>query len=347
MNVLIVKISALGDVIHALPTLAYIRDADPNARIEWLVESAFAPLLQDHPLVDAVHTVDTKSCRRARDFPKAITHVMSRVRALRERSFDATLDLQGNTKSALFTGLSRAPIRVGFDRESVREPLNLLATNNKVRIGQEHFHISTRVLRLAEAAFPDGPKNIPLTGPLPITAEAEKAIEPWLNNRDLQHTPFIVLHCGGTWETKLLPETTWKKLARSLSDAGWHLVLTAGNAEERRLSGTITRAVPRKAHIAPQTTLPQLAALLSKAGAVIGGDTGPVHMAAAVGTPTVSYFRASDPARNAPTGENHIYLQSTMECAPCWKRDCEWNDDCRDTISPEAFITALQQVTGT
>ena len=128
MKVLIVKISALGDVVHALPVLAYLKSADPEVRIDWLAEKSFAPLLEGHPLIRRVHALEMKTWRR-QGWTKAVSGVLAVIKELRREKYDLVLDLQGNSKSGLFTLLSGAPLRVGFDRDGVREWPNLLACN--------------------------------------------------------------------------------------------------------------------------------------------------------------------------------------------------------------------------
>ena len=152
MKVLIVKTSALGDVVHALPVLAWIKSADPAMEIDWLVEEGFAPLLDGHPLLRRVHRIATRSWR-LKGWPAAAREGLRTIGLLRREEYDIVLDLQGNSKSGLFTLLSGAPLRYGFNGKAVREWPNLLATNRWVPLSAVDHHISERSLAIARAVF--------------------------------------------------------------------------------------------------------------------------------------------------------------------------------------------------
>lgn len=343
MKVLIVKASALGDVVHALPVLAWLKSADPAMQIDWLVEEGFAPLLDGHPLVRRVHRIATRSWRRQGRLAAARA-VMHAVGLLRREHYDVILDLQGNSKSGLFTRLSGAPRRCGFDRQGVREWPNLLATNCRVGLNDTEHHISERSLAIARAAFPQGREHR-TAGPLPVREEASRQVERQLADHGLSGRRFAVLHYGTTWTTKLWSVGHWLELVRQLgSDTDLGLVLTWGNEEERAVVEQIRAAGEETAIVWPRGTLPELVALLARAALVIGGDTGPIHIAAAVGTPTVSIYRVTDALRNGPRGERHICLQSPLACSPCLKKQCERDAECGGSIPVEAVLAAVRRL---
>ena len=155
MKVLIVKVSALGDVIHALPVLAWLKSADPEMEVDWLVEEGFATVLDGHPLLRKVHRINTKKWRQEGAL-QSVRCFMRAIGALRNEKYDVVLDLQGNAKSGLFTLCSAAPSRYGFDRDAIRENVGLFATNQKVKLDDGDFHITDRSLAIARAAFPGG-----------------------------------------------------------------------------------------------------------------------------------------------------------------------------------------------
>jgi heptosyltransferase-1 len=197
MRVLIVKISALGDVIHALPALAWLKSADPEMEIDWLVEEGFAPLLDGHPLLRRVHRLGLKHWRR-QGWGASLKGVRQVLQLLREQNYDLVLDLQGNSKSGLFTLFSGAAKRYGFGRDGVREWPNLLATNRKVTLEPEDHHISDRSLAVARAAFPEG-TEAPSAGPMHVPAEAMAAVGRQIAEFDLEKQPLLVLQYGTTW----------------------------------------------------------------------------------------------------------------------------------------------------
>ena len=340
MKVLIVKVSALGDIVHALPVLAYLDGLNQDLSVDWLLEKSFAPLLENHPMLRNVITLDTKRWRKAGFFP-SIREVLKVVGQLRKEKYDVVLDLQGNSKSGLFTWLSGAPKRYGFDRQQAREILNLASTNHKVDIPADCHHISKRYLRIVQSAFPSSQK-VPLCGPLSVDPAAEKNVLEQLKEYGLKPNEYFVAHYGTTWETKLWPLQQWKELIKVLTEQGQNIILTWGNDKEREaVEAIIAKASQGRALIWPKKPLAELIALLRLARLVIGADTGPVHIAAAVGTSTVSLFRVTDSERNGPPGENHIRLQAQMDCSPCLRKQCDLNEQCGESITVDAVVDAV------
>jgi heptosyltransferase-1 len=342
MRVLIVKVSALGDVVHALPVLAWLKSADPGMEIDWLVEESFAPLLEGHPLIRRVHRLATKAWRR-QGYGQSLRGGMETVRTLRAERYDVALDLQGNSKSGLFTRFSGAPLRYGFARDGVREWPNLLATNRHVPLSEPDYHVSERTLAVARAAFPGGSAR-PLAGPLPVVPVATEAVEQRLRETGTTGAPLVVLHYGTTWTTKLWPLDRWCDLAAALRRRGVRPVLTWGNDAELGAVRQILQACHGQAVVWPRGSLPELVALLARADLVIGGDTGPVHIAAAVGTPTVSLYRVTDARRNGPRGEQHIRLQAPLDCSPCLRKACERDTECGDSIAVGDVLRAVARL---
>ena len=339
MKVLIVKISALGDVVHALPVLAYLKSADPAVEIDWLVEKSFAPLLEGHPLIRRVHALEMKAWR-SQGWKQAVAGTLGVIRALRRERYDLVLDLQGNSKSGLFTLLSGAPLRVGFDRDGVREWPNLLATNRRIPLTTADHHVGDRALALARTGLPGG-NAAPLAGPLPVDAQALAKIEALLAEEGLSEEPLVVLHYGTTWTTKLWPLESWQQLASLLAEKGLRPILTWGNDEERQAAQSIFSASGERAVIWPRGSLKELVALLRRVDLVVGADTGPVHIAAAVDTPTVSIYRVTDAKRNGPRGEKHVRLQVDLPCSPCLKKTCDRDNECGARITVEQVLDAM------
>lgn len=339
MKVLIVKISALGDVVHALPVLAYLKSADPAVEIDWLMEKSFAPLLEGHPLIRRVHALAMKAWRQ-QGWKQAVVGTLGVIRALRRERYDLVLDLQGNSKSGLFTLISGAPLRVGFDRDGVREWPNLLATNRRIPLTAADHHIGDRALALARGGLPGG-SAAPLAGPLPVDAQALAKIEALLAEQGLIGNPLVVLHYGTTWTTKLWPLESWEQLAALLAEKGLRPILTWGNADEETAARAIFAASEGRAVIWPRGSLKELVALLSRVDLVVGADTGPVHIAAAVDTPTVSIYRVTDARRNGPRGDKHIRLQVDLPCSPCLKKACERDNECGAKITVEQVLDAV------
>ncbi len=343
MKILIVKLSALGDVVHALPVLRYIKQVDPEAHIDWLVEDSFAAILNEHPMLHRVVCVNTRAWRKL-SFVAMLREFWTFVQGLRQQRYDYVFDLQGNSKSGMFALASSAEKKYGFSLAQVREWPNVLATTHKVQLGAEEQHVARRALAVVRAALPDG-GEVPLSGPLPVNTELKGQVETKLKKFGLEHRKIIVLHYGTTWQTKLWSLSFWQQLAAKLkqcSDTG--LVLTWGNDAELKAVKEIQRSTRGQAVIWPRVPLPELVALLARADLVVGCDTGPVHIAAAVETPTVSMYRATDALRNGPEGNRHIRLQAPMPCVKCLRKRCEYDAQCSTSIRVADVLDAVREI---
>jgi len=344
MKVLIVKTSALGDVVHALPVLVYLKSAGRDIQIDWLVEEAFAPLLADHPLVNRVIALRTKAWRRA-GFFFTFSGAWQVIRRLRRQGYDRVLDLQGNSKSGFFTLFAGASKRFGFDRNGVREWPNLLATTCRVGLCAGDQHVSRRALAIARAAVPGG-SDERWAGPLHVNAAAAGRVARHLKGLGLaphaEH-PLIVLHYGTTWSTKRWRLAFWQELAvRLISALNAKVLLTWGTEAEKKAATAIAAATAQQALIWPKRPLPDLLALLGSVDLVVGCDTGPVHIAAAAGTPTVSIYRATDALRNGPRGPKHRGLQAPLGCSPCLRKQCERDERCSGSVSVDSVFSAVK-----
>lgn len=339
MKILVVKVSALGDIVHALPVLPYLHSALFDLRLDWLAEESFAPLLEGHPLIRRVHRVNTRGWRQGGN-RSLLAGFWQTIRTLRREKYDLVLDLQGNSKSALFTRFSGAPRRYGFDREGVREWPNLLATNRQVSLSAADHHISARSLAIARAAVPGGSEPAS-AGPLTVQSAAAAVIDRSLTTFGLTGKRLVVLHYGTTWATKLWPLDSWQELAVQLvRELDVRPILTWGNEAERSAAEAIGEACGGAALLWPRGSLVELAALLARADLVVGGDTGPVHIAAAVGTPTVSLYRVTDARRNGPQGEKHVLLQAPLDCSPCLRKNCERDAECGHSLAVASVFRA-------
>ena len=328
MQVLIVKTSAFGDIVHAAPVVSYLHGACPGIEIDWLLEKPFAPLLEGHPEIRRVHRVDTKLWRQPGNLVSAAVDIHRTLRLLRHARYDVVLDLQGNSKSGLFTLASGAPQRYGFDRSEAREWPNLLATNRRVSISDGDLHITERALKVAENAFPAAPMCAS-SGTLKADQRAIAAVKKKLSGSPYSSKSLVLIHPGTTWKTKCISTRFWMQLAATLVRSNsLQLLFTWGNRRELKQVGEITKGFTERIVVWPQVDIKELMALISQVDLVIGGDTGPVHLAAALGTSTLSFYRATASWRNGPRGANHITFQSSMECSPCLLKNCPQNDHC-------------------
>jgi heptosyltransferase-1 len=344
MRVLIVKVSALGDVVHALPLLDYLHQVSPGIEIDWVVEEGNREILEGNSLLRRVHLVRTRAWRQNLLSLKSWREMAKVKRELGDAHYDITFDLQGNLKSGLITWLSGSERRYGFDRDDVREPLNLIFTNNQVPLRRQDSHVSARALRVVSVPFGKDYAGMKLSTDIFTSPEDDAAAEALLST--LSDGLVFLFHYGTTWETKLWREEGWIELGKLLQGKFQDstILFSWGNEGERAAVERIAAAIKGNARILPRMTLKGLCAFLKKMDLVVGGDTGPVHLAAAVGTPTVSFYRATDAKRNGPNGKNQLHVQSPLHCRACLRKECDRDRQCRESITAEALMQCIGKI---
>ncbi len=346
MNILIVKMSALGDIIHALPVLDYLHKVVPGACIDWVVEEPFRDVLEGNPLIDRLLSVRTKVWRKKPLAAATRREIGELKAALREKPYDLLFDIQGNLKSGLVCWLSGAPNRIGFEKEVLQESINLLFTNRQVPLRKMDAHITDQYLRLVSIPFGKDYPGMPLATDIYTSPEEDAIAETLLATLD--DGLVFLFHQGTTWQTKYWEEESWIELGKKVLAAQPRstILLSWGNEGERQAVMRIAAGIGSGARVIDRYPLKGLAALLKKVDVVVGGDTGPVHVAAAVGTPTVSFYRASDGRRSGPRGRQHVIVQSPLHCARCFRTACDKDDQCRRSIAVSEMFAGIEKVLG-
>ena len=284
--ILVVRPSSLGDIVHALTLVADVRAHRPDLAIDWVAETGFVPLVELHPGIRRVVPV---ALRHWRHHPFAVStwrEFASFRRALRREEYAAVLDLQEQIKGALIARMARG-VRHGGDRASIREPLASFAHDVHHAIDpKQHFIARCRQLAAAALGYrAEGPPRFGLVPPPPATGA-------------VPDRPFVVFVHGTSRPDKLWPDAHWRRLVERFAASGFAVVVPWGSETERSRSERYAAGVAN-VHVPPppRQTLPALAGLLARAKLAVGVDTGLVHLAAALGTPTVSLFVATDPLR--------------------------------------------------
>ncbi len=327
MRILIVRTSAMGDVVHTLPAVAILRDAFPQAQIGWVIEERWRELLcasgeplagprsAARPLVDAVHLVNLKAWRRKLLHPATWSAFRASVRALRESRYDVAVDLQGALRSATLARLSGATRIYGF-AEPRERPAQKFYTN---RIALQGAHVAEQNCAVALAVVRDfGAVSENSAGGamkfrLPVDAQDEAwatrtlAEKPWLLPEGGR---FAVITPGAGWGAKQWPAERYGELAQRLAELGIRCLVNFGPGEEA-LAEQVERASDGAARRCLYS-LDKLMAITRRAALFVGGDTGPLHLAAALGTPVVALFGPTDPARNGPLGSRSVVLRSPL-----------------------------------
>lgn len=318
MKIAIVKLSALGDVIHALPVARALRRACPEAELTWIVEAREYAVLRDHPDLDRVIPVSTRLWRRLiwrRGGRREVWAKLGRLRArVRAAHFDVALDLQGLLKSGVLTAYTGAPLRVGFSAARCRERLNALFTNRRVTPPPEATHVVEQYLSLLA---PLGIRGVRPEFHVPLRPAAERAMDDVLTQHGLKPRDRIVaVNPGAGRPEKRWPVTHWRALAERLGGETGARVLLLWGPDEVHMARQIAVGLSTRAILAPPTDLDELTALLRRCSLLVAADTGPLHLAAAVGTPCVGLYGPTRAERNGPYGTWCRGLQSpdgTME----------------------------------
>ena len=312
LRIAIVKLSSLGDVIHALPLARALRRAYPAAHLTWIVEAREYAILRDHPDLDTVLPVDTRLWRRlirrpagARLVWQKLARLQARVRASR---FDVTLDAQGLIKSGLLTFYTGAHLRIGFSSSWCSEWPNALFTNRHVTPPREAVHVVEQYLALLD---PLGVTGATPEFHIPARPEAERRMEEFLGEQGIKRRDtLIALNPGASRENKRWPVAHMRALAERLGAEPGARVLLLWGPDEIHMARQIRDGLSVKVLLAPPTDLDELTALLRRSALLVANDTGPLHLAAALGTPCLGLYGPTPARRNRPYGLQCRGLQS-------------------------------------
>lgn len=378
MKFLIVKLSAIGDVIHALPVAAYLKQAVPGCTVSWLVEKASADLVSNNPAVDEVIVFGGK--RWLRDLGKPGTWLKNMGEArkffeeMRDAKYDAVLELQGLLKSSLLARSTGAKVVAGFD--DTREFADQFLTH-KLNVGDYFGHdvpvveLNLKVAKYALTLLGLQTPDLPIVFPLPqLPASVDVKVDALLispasaaphvaSAPDLEPDPSlpinIVLIPGTTWVTKIWPESKWIELGERLSERyRCQLILVGGPAEVNSnlaIGGGIESKRPKQlvVNLTAQTSLTDLIAVFRRSALVVGADTGPLHLAAATASPAVVGVFGSTPAkRNGPYGPHCETVHLNLECQPCYSKTCKLGTVAclTDLTAAQVFEAVLRKLPG-
>jgi heptosyltransferase-1 len=341
-NILIVRLGAMGDVIHALPAAMLLRASFPEAKVGWIVERRWSELLEwkfdGRPFPDVVHQVDTRAWRKHLLSLDTIAEVRALTRELRAQKYDVAVDFQGAIKSAAIALISGAPRRVGFS-DPWEKPASLLYTNP---IQSHARHVVKRNLGLA-AAISQQTSAGGFAGSLFEWSPSDKNAHAWLG-AELRRlnllSHFAILNPGAGWGAKQWPVQRYAEVARGLGAEGIRSLVNRGPGEEE-----LARHVEQNSNghaVSASFTISQLMAITHKASLFIGGDTGPMHLAALLNIPVVAIFGPTDPARNGPHGTKNIVLRDASSVTS-HKRSRETEDGLRN-ITTEQVLKASREL---
>ncbi len=307
---LVVKFGSLGDIVHCLPSVAQLRQAFPGAEIDWLIERKNKIVVELSGLGVRLIPIDTYQWRNSPGIGSA-KEIAEFVWALHTDGYDGTIDFQGLLKSAFFAYLSGAPIRIGWERDFLKESVSRFFYTEVVT--PKRIHIIDQQMELLRPLGID--PNWETEVPLRATEPARRSMAQKLNGL----SDYIVINPGGNWPTKCWEPERYGELALRLMNDGLPVAVTWGPGEERLVRRLVRSAGNGVREVA--TSLEELVALCEKARLFVGGDTGPMHFAAAIGTPIVSIFGPTSSDRNGPFRREDIVVERRLPCRPCYERD--------------------------
>jgi|APSaa5957512576_1039674.scaffolds.fasta_scaffold33672_2 heptosyltransferase-1 len=314
MRVLLIKISSLGDVLHALPALTDAANAIPGIQFDWVVEAPFAEVPAWHPAVDRVIPVSIRRWRRSPLKALLSGEWSSFKAALKAREYDLVLDAQGLIKSGLITRMARGP-KSGLDRNSAREPFASRFYDHPLAV-QKGEHAIVRLRKLFALA---------LGYAMPDT-EADSGIR--VVGQQSSKPTILFVH-GTTWITKHWPDSYWTALAVLVNSAGYRVMLPWGSEQEQQRAEQIAEG--RDAVILPKSSLTELVGQFQQVEGMICVDSGLAHLGAALKIPSVTIYGSTNPGLTGTWGENQDHVTASLECSPCLKRMCQFPPPSRGT----------------
>jgi heptosyltransferase I len=340
-KILILKFSALGDVVHTLPVAATIRKSLPNSHIVWMVEERFQDLLIDNPDIDEIIPLRTKVWRKNWN-RQSIREILDTLKILRKHKFDLVLDFHGLLKSGIIAKLSGAPTRTGFHAKNCKEKISALFTNQKAPYIAGGLHVVDMYLKVLQTAL--GKIEEIKLFPLHIPDDMDTQITHfWDQNPDMTRRPIVGINPGAGFESKQWELDRFAKLADRISEElGYSILLTWGPGEEHKVQ-QIADNMKQKSWVAPPTSILESIALYKRMALLVSCDSGPLHLAAAIGKPTVSIFGPTDPARNGAYGVNHEAVYKVLACSFCWKKTCPLGtQECMKQVTPDEVFEAVK-----
>jgi len=363
-KILLIKLSAVGDVVHTIPVLNKLRARYPNAQIDWLVTPAIGEFLSHHPALNNVINFE----RDTNAPPWAWAALSSYARLamhLRHGGYDLAIDLHCQSRSAFLAFMTGAPVRIGFDKarpevwansrkvtddfrkhawQGAREGAWLFYTH-RIPLPTMDVHVIDHYQSIGKLlGFDDGPTDFTLR----IPEQAQARVDALLRAHGIGGSKPVIIAPRGNWETKRWPDEKSAEVARHFLKRGEAVVLV-GAPRERAVGAAIARLAPGVVDLTGETSLSELAALLARAAICIAHDSGPMHLAVALGRPAVALFGPSDPVWAGPYHREGAVVRADLPCSPCYLRrlkSCMHRHACMAELSTQAVIARAESVLG-
>ena len=341
-NILLIKMSSLGDVLHTLPFAAALRGRFPKARITWLVHPQFGGFLPDPPIIDEVIYFDKVKFNKM-GLKDKFHYFLSMRKELTQRKFDLVIDMQGLFKSAVLAAISGCKDRIGY--AEMREGSGLVS--RAIKGSHAHDHVIERYLDVARylGASVEGLDDVVF--PLPDLSREEAAIKEKLAQAGLGGASYTVIVPGARWKTKEWPLEHYIALAAKITAGGMYVVLAGGSDDTAKGKAIAQRdASGRVIDLTGKTSLKELAALIKNCSVYISADTGPLHLAAAFKKPLIAMYGPTKADRTGPYGSRKsTVLLTPAPCGGCLKKKCSsWH--CMHDITPDKVYEIFKMKAG-
>ena len=344
-KILIIRLSAIGDVVDVLPALRYLRSNFPESRISWLVEDRASAILSDHPDLNEVIVFPRKKWQReilkVSKTISTLSDILSFYRKLHDEHYDLVLDFQGNLKSGIMDLITGTENRVGFGKGFCKE-FNYLFTMYKVYPQNEREHRIDKNLSLLKGiGF-----NAEFQNPeLPVSKLDHEYISKFIDENNKCPIPLIIVNpCTSEYGSyKRWSTLNYARLADMILEKYDVKVVFIWGPNELEIVNEIISQMKQKASVSCKTTIKQLIELIRCADLFIGGDTGPLHIASTLCIPTMAIFGPKDPMLYGPYHENTAIINKELPCSPCRDRTCS-DPECLTTILPEEVLQEVNKL---
>ena len=342
VNILIIKLSAIGDVVHVLPFLEVLKKGFPEARIDWLVEEAASRIIEGHPAINGIIISRRRSwqdqIRKGRSIFPVIGEAARFLKDVRSREYDLIIDLQGLLKSGILVGLSKGKRKVGMSGS--REGARLFLNERPIPVDYGQ-HAIDRYLKVAEYLRCD---SAGWSGHISFFEPDRRSIDKILDLDGIEKKPLVAINPIAKWPTKLWDTERFAVLAERIRDELACEIAFTGSSVDRPVITRIARMMGRAPlNLTGQTNLKELAYFYSRCKLLITTDTGPMHMAVAMGCPVVALFGPTAPWRTGPYGKGHKVIRADVECSPCFKKRCD-HMKCMKEITVDKVFEGVREV---
>lgn len=348
MNILIIKLSSIGDVVHTLPSLAALRSLYPKSRISWIVEEEAYDLVQDNPLLNEAIPYSRQRWQHNLThlslLPETVREIYGFFKKIQLQDYDVVIDFQGLLKSGILVFLCRGKRKVGYNH--TRE-FSYLFLNEKVSPYDKEAHAVERYLNLVKYL---GAENISCSFPLTITSEIKENVLRVLRDNGIREgLPVIVLNTWARWESKLWGGNNFARLSDLAVDNLNAQVILTGSGQNAPGNARILSLMKNRAiDLAGKITLRELAFLFTLSDCAVTLDSGPLHIASAMNAPVISLFGPTAPWRTGPYPPgNSMVIRKDIPCSPCFKRKCDERTCMKSIEVEEVFDVLLSKVKNT